>query len=117
MANGTVHAVELHAVLKILIAGRDGIGDVRSMALHGSIYGSIGQAMFPSRWRNISRGREKTKQSETKAAKKNYQYGYDDTENELTHGPLRESTIVAEEAGLALVGSGEGGGVISLHPS
>src|ERR1039458_328761 len=103
VAEGAVHGVELHALFKIRIGGRQRIGDARSMALHGGIDGSHRQAAFHVRRLDVCGRRKETEHSEAKPAEDEYQERNDYTKCEFSHGSSRRA-IVADGRGRALVG-------------
>jgi hypothetical protein len=90
MADGAVHGVELHAILKVLIARRQGISDVRSVALHRGIDGSVSNVVLPVGWGNVCVGGKEAKRGEAEASENKHEKSDDDAENEFTHGSLRD---------------------------
>jgi hypothetical protein len=99
VAQGAVHGVELHAVLKILIGGREGVVDAGSVAFHGGIHCTRGQAMFEV-WRlDVGGGGDESEHGEAEAAEDEDEERDDCAEDEFAHGG-----ILADGWAEALVG-------------
>ena len=88
--SGAVHGVELHAIFKVLIAGRQGICDVGSVTLHGSVDGPLGDAMLEARWGDVCVGGDEAEHGEAEPAKNQYEKSDDYAENEFPMVPPDE---------------------------
>jgi hypothetical protein len=93
MAEGAVHGVELHAIFKVLVGGRKGIGDTGGMSLHGSIHGPICNTPLETGWGDVCVGRNEAKHGKAESTENEYENSNDNTENEFAHGFLREEPL------------------------
>ena len=101
MAEGAVHGVELHAVFEILIGGRERVGDVRGVALHGGVDGAHGEVAFDVRRLDVGGCRQEAEHGEAESAEDEDDERDDYAESELSHGA--SGGIVADGRGGALV--------------